>query len=393
MRPWPDPSPQAARARLAAVDPAAYARSRNHLDGAVTGLSPWITHGQLTLAEAVNTLRARHTLPLTHKLVQELAWRAYFRHTWRHLGDAIFNSRQPGPLPDSAYAPALPPDLRAGATGVPAIDQAVRTLYATGLLHNHARLWLAAYTVHVRKVHWRAGADWLFGHLLDGELASNHLSWQWVAGTASAQPYLASAANIALFAPPAWHSPGTVLDQPPDALPALAARPQDAGPEPGDHPGVGEPPLTAEPPPAVRGLFHPPDPAAVAGQDLWLVHPWSLADPPPGTQPVAVLDSSWHRRWPWSPARWDFVLTRMTALAPVRWGAPAEALAAALSAARRVRGRANPHLAPALARWCTEPDLPPWPEPAAACRSFSGYWSRVLKASRPAAPGPAGELL
>lgn len=389
----PDLTPQAAHARLAAVDPAAYAASRNHLDGAVTGLSPWITHGQLTLAEVVETLRARHHLPLTHKLVQELAWRASFRHTWRQLGDAIFDSRHPGPLPDGAYAPALPPDLRAGATGVPAIDQAVRMLYATGLLHNHARLWLAAYTVHVRKVHWRAGADWLYGHLLDGDLASNHLSWQWVAGTASARPYLASAANIALFAPPAWHSPGTVLDQPPDALLALAARPQDAGPEPGDHPGVGEPTLTAEPPPAVRGLFHTPDPAAVAGQDLWLVHPWSLADPPPGTQPVAVLDSSWHHRWPWSPARWDFVLTRMTALAPVRWCAPAEALAAALSAARRVRGRANPHLAPALARWCTEPDLPPWPEPAAACRSFSAYWSRVLKASRPAASEGVGDLL
>jgi deoxyribodipyrimidine photo-lyase len=156
---------------------------------------------------------------------------------------------------------------------------------------------------------------------------------------------------------------------------------------------VCEPPLTAEPPPALQGLFHPPDPAAVAGQDLWLVHPWSLADAPPGMQAVAVLDSTWHSRWRWSPARWHVVLTRMAALAPVRWLAPADTLAAALGAARRVRGRANPHLAPALARVCTEPDLPPWPEPAAACRSFSAYWSRVLKASRPAAPGAAGDLL
>lgn len=377
--PVADLTPAAARARLAVVDPAAYAASRNHLDGAVTHLSPALTHGLLTLAQVVETLRVRHGLALTHKLVQELAWRAYFRHTWRHRGDAIFDSRHPGPLPDRAYAPELPPDLRSGATGVPAIDRAVRTLYDTGTLHNHARLWLAAYTVHVRKVHWRAGADWLYGHLLDGDLASNHLSWQWVAGTASAKPYLASAANIAVFAPPDWHSPGTVLDQPPDALRALAARPQDAGPEPGMHPPVGEHPLTAEPPPAVRGLFQPPDPTAVAGRAIWLVHPWSLADAPPGTLPVAVLDTTDPIRHPWSPARWAAVSARMAALTPHRWAAPAEALTVALSAARTVRGRAHPHLAAPLARHCTEPDLPPWPEPDTACGSFSAYWSRVLK--------------
>jgi deoxyribodipyrimidine photolyase len=79
----------------------------------------------------------------------------------------------------------LPADIREATTGVPVVDMAVRTLYATGMLHNHARMWLASYVVHVRKVHWRCGADWLYGHLLDGDLASNHLGWQWVAGTGS----------------------------------------------------------------------------------------------------------------------------------------------------------------------------------------------------------------
>ena len=35
-----EPTPAAAQARLQAVDPAAYARTRNHLDRAVTGLGP-----------------------------------------------------------------------------------------------------------------------------------------------------------------------------------------------------------------------------------------------------------------------------------------------------------------------------------------------------------------
>ena len=36
-------------ARIARISPASYARSRNHLKGAVTGVSPWVTHGVLTL--------------------------------------------------------------------------------------------------------------------------------------------------------------------------------------------------------------------------------------------------------------------------------------------------------------------------------------------------------
>jgi len=81
------------------------------------------------------------------------------------------------------------------------IDRAVHQLYTTGYLHNHARMWLASYIVHLRKVHWRVGADWMVGYLLDGDLASNHLSWQWVAATFSNKPYLFNAENVARYVP------------------------------------------------------------------------------------------------------------------------------------------------------------------------------------------------
>ncbi|MDM7457022.1 MAG: FAD-binding domain-containing protein [Tepidimonas sp.] len=377
------PTPAAARARLAAVRAGDYARSRNHLDGAVTRLSPYLTHGLLDLAEVVASLRKRHHLPLTHKLVQELGWRAYFQHSWRHRGAAIFDDLHPGPLPAAAYARELPADLRRGATGVPVIDQAVRTLYASGYLHNHARMWLASYTVHVRKVHWRAGADWMFAHLLDGDLASNHLSWQWVAGTGSAKPYLFNAENVARYAPPAWHSPGTVIDTTYAVLDALAHSPQRRGAEPGAHPAVDEPPLFAAPP--AEG-FTAPDAATVAGRTVWLVHPWALADPPAGTLPVAVLDTRWHARWPWSAQRWAFVGARMHAIASLRWMAPAPELVAALRPAAQVRGWYNPHLDdPAWA--ALRLPLPPsaFADPDRACRSFSAYWTHVLKHAPPGA--------
>ena len=157
------PTLAAARARIAAVRPAAYARTRNAIDGAVSGLSPYITHGLVSLAEVlagVVSQQAPQTLSVQHKWVFELGWREYFRHVWQHRGDGILQSLHEGLLPDEAYTHTLPADIREARTGVPVIDEAVRTLYTSGMLHNHARMWLASYVVHLRKVHWRVGADW-----------------------------------------------------------------------------------------------------------------------------------------------------------------------------------------------------------------------------------------
>ena len=367
-----EPGAAAAWSRLRAARPGSYARSRNHLEGAVTRLSPYLSHGYLELAEALRELRRLHGLGLQHKLVQELGWRAYFRHAWRHLGERMFDSLHTGPLPEAAYARALPPDVRGAATGVPAIDCSVRTLYAGGYLHNHARMWLASYLVHVRKVHWRCGADWMWAHLLDGDLASNHLSWQWVAGTGSSKPYVFNASNVARHAPPAWHSPGTVIDASYEDLWARAFRAGDAGPEPGRRAGVAEPALHANPP--LEAGFHAPDAGRLDGLDVWVVHPWCLADVPRGFAAVAVLDLQWHARHPWSALRWGWVLRRMHELAPLRWAGSGAVLAQALRGARSLRGRADPHLPwlrtlPGLAEPASG-----FAEPARHAPSFSAWW-------------------
>jgi len=371
------PTPAAAAARLAAVNPGAYARTRNALDGAVTRLSPYLTHGFLHVPEVLAALLARGPLAPGHKLVFELAWREFFHHAWRHDGERIFSSLKQGPLPDAAYARSLPADVAEARSGVPAIDAAVRTLYATGYLHNHARMWLASYLVHLRKVHWRVGADWLYGHLLDGDLASNHLSWQWVAGTGSHRPYLFNAENVAKYAPIEWHSPGTAIDTGYGSLAALAATPR-AVPG-GSMKGAGlAPPALLDAPPAAD--FGPPDPALIAGQAVWLVHPWSLATPPPGSLVIAICDRDFHGRWPWSARRWAFVSQRMTALTPHRWWASGPALMDALAGAQSVQGVGNLHLGAAFAPLA----LPPMPracvDPTRRAGSFSNFWAKALPA-------------
>jgi deoxyribodipyrimidine photo-lyase len=365
-------NPQAAQAQLQAVRAEAYAQSRNHVEGAVTGLSPFITHGLLHVPEVVATLQ----LPPTHKLSFQLGWREYFHHVWQHEGEAIFQSLHAGPLPDEAYARELPADLLEGRTGVPAIDRAVQCLYRTGQLHNHARLWLAAYAVHGRKLHWRAGADWLYAHLLDGDLASNHLSWQWVAGTGSHKPYLFNADNVARFAPKAWHSSGTPIDRSYEALDAWARTPRGWDPIPPNGPSTHAEPARQAGIPA--GLGSEPEPAQVAGQRVWLVHPWSLATPPEGFVPVAVLDEDFHARWAWSDARWQGVGERLREISTSIWRAPSGVLLQALAGAASVSGIDNLHLD---RRFAAALKLQPMPrafgQPAKRCRSFSAFWKEA----------------
>ena len=386
------PTLAAARARISAVRPADYARSRNAIDGAVTQLSPYITHGVVSLPEVLAGVAARYRLDVQHKFVFELGWREYFRHVWQHRGDAILRSLHEGLLPELAYSAELPADIRQARTGVPAIDTAVRTLYATGTLHNHARMWLASYVVHLRKVHWRVGADWLVAHLLDGDLASNHLSWQWVAGTGSHKPYLFNADNVARYAPAPWHSSGSVIDQSYETLDAMArsSRPVPAAPQ-GE--GVEEPALrsVADGWPTAK-----PQSSDVAGRDVWLVHPWALGEPPvdlpAGCVRLGLWPSEHHDAWPWNPARWAFVGTRMAALTPLSWRASRQELAQALAGARSVHTLADPHVSALL-----PPDviqrapLRLFADVDRSCASFSTWWARSTRDAKtlPDLPGLA----
>ena len=376
------PGRAAALARLAEVRPQDYARTRNHLDGAVTGLSPYLTHGLLDLPEVLTAVLARETLPVQHKLVFEFGWRAYFRHVWTHRGDGIFESLHAGPLPDAAYAREVPADIRDARSGLSVIDQAVRTLYATGTLHNHARLWLASYVVHLRKVHWRAGADWLYTHLLDGDLASNHLSWQWVAGTGSRQPYLFNAENVARHAPAAWHCTGSALDTSYEQLQAWA---YDASvvlaPGTDTSGGVNEPPGHTQAPATLA--LPAADPAALRDRSVWLLHPWRLALPPdlpPDTLVLGCYVADFHRQRPWSAARWQFVDASMAELTARRCYADTRTLQSLLAQARQVQAWAEPHLQPWLGQLAhtIEPEPLFAPQPR-RCDSFSQWWTRSTR--------------
>jgi deoxyribodipyrimidine photo-lyase len=135
------------------------------------------------------------------KLISELGWRDYWQRVYARIGDGVWEDQEPiktGHSPDS-YKDELPTDLKEGRTGLACIDEFSNELRSTGYLHNHARMWLAAYIVHWLKVRWQAGARWFLLHLLDGDPASNNLSWQWVASTFSGKPYIFNRENLARY--------------------------------------------------------------------------------------------------------------------------------------------------------------------------------------------------
>lgn len=188
--------------KLSGIDPIAYARTRNFGDGKITRLSPYIRHGILTLNDVRNHALIRCQQPeQIGKFIQELAWRDFWQRIYAEHPEWMWEDVEPyktGFSPGD-YADSLPHDIAEGRTGVACIDAFIQELIHTGYLHNHARMYLASYVVHFRRIKWQVGARWFLHHLLDGDIASNNLSWQWVASTFSHKPYIFNLENVAKY--------------------------------------------------------------------------------------------------------------------------------------------------------------------------------------------------
>lgn len=188
----------AARNALAGFNVRGYARTRNHLDGNVSRLNPYVTWGALTLRDLHDHVLATHpTRDKDHeKFVDELGWKAYFREGFRALGKRVYNDLEPYKYPTEPKKQGLPGGVEHAKTGIKAIDDIVQELLDTGYLHNHQRLWFASWWVHFAGHDWKSGEAFLYRHLLDGEPGPNALSWQWVASTFSGKPYVFNADNM-----------------------------------------------------------------------------------------------------------------------------------------------------------------------------------------------------
>lgn len=180
------------------IDPVNYAHTRNYTDGAVTYLSPYISRAVITVKQVLENVVSRGYDPQKiEKFIQELCWREYWQRTWQAAGDLIHTDLK---NPQSGVEHnRLPNSILAAETGIEIIDKHILQLYETGYMHNHVRMYLASICCNIGKAHWSTPAAWMYYHLLDGDLASNTLSWQWVAGSFSSKKYYCNQDNINHF--------------------------------------------------------------------------------------------------------------------------------------------------------------------------------------------------
>lgn len=187
-----------------------YARTRNHDRGPgnrlnVSTLSPWIRHRVLLEEDVLTHVFARQSPQTAEKFIQEIVWRGYFKgwlehrpFVWHQYKDEL-NRLTDGLGADRKLMKRFA-TATSGQTGIACFDAWSHELIETGYLHNHARMWFASIWIYTLGLPWQLGADFFYRHLLDGDPASNTLSWRWVGGLHTrGKTYLARPDNIARY--------------------------------------------------------------------------------------------------------------------------------------------------------------------------------------------------
>ncbi len=352
-----------ALARLAAFAPrmgADYATGRNTDPGpdapqAVSGLSPAVRHRLVTEAELVAAALANHGAAGAEKFIQEVFWRSYWKG-WLELRPGAWDAyraerdRDLASLATNAGLRRAVETALAGATGIACFDAWMAELRERGWLHNHARMWFASIWIFTLRLPWTLGADLFLQHLLDGDAASNTLSWRWVAGMQTAgKHYVARADNIRRHTAGRF-DPAGELEEAPLPLPA---------PPPGAPRAL--PRADALPAGPVALLLHEDD-----------LHPESLL--PPGARVGAVGAIA-------VPA------TRSPAgCAPMVAGYVRDAVADGLARAAAAHGVRAEMLSPGeVARWAAGHGLPvvtPWAPVGWTAAALAGLGVPLLRVCR-----------
>jgi len=123
--------------------------------------------------------------------LSEIGWREFAYHLlyhFPHTPEQPLDER----FKDFPWSRARKPlaAWQQGQTGIPMVDAAMRQLWHTGWMHNRLRMVVASFLTKNLLIPWQKGAEWFWDTLVDADLASNTLGWQWTAGCgADAAPF------------------------------------------------------------------------------------------------------------------------------------------------------------------------------------------------------------
>jgi deoxyribodipyrimidine photo-lyase len=179
-----------------------YSLKRNYDFGSidrknVSCLSPYITHRLIDEYEISKKVLSKHPYQKVEKYIQEIYWRVYWKG-WLELRPKVWSDfvDDLNKIEESkSYHLAIN-----GQSKIECFNDWIKEIKEHNYLHNHTRMWFASIWIFTLGLPWQKGAEFFMKHLLDGDAASNTLSWRWVAGLQTkGKHYLAQAWNINKF--------------------------------------------------------------------------------------------------------------------------------------------------------------------------------------------------
>jgi deoxyribodipyrimidine photo-lyase len=173
------------------------ARDWPAVDG-TSGLSPHLHFGEIGPRQVwAATQRmiggaGEATQGSAEAFLAEIGWREFAHHVLYHHPDFPDQPLNPrfANFPWRDDPESLLTAWQQGRTGFPIVDAGMRQLWETGWMHNRVRMVVGSLLVKNARIPWQRGERWFWDTLVDADLASNSLGWQWVAGSgADAAPF------------------------------------------------------------------------------------------------------------------------------------------------------------------------------------------------------------
>ena len=161
-------------------------------------LSPYIRYRLLSEEDIIKKTLSINSFTKIEKFIQEIYWRTYWKGWLEHRPEVYDdyltqkNKLLQNLSNTSKYQKAIN-----GETNLTFFNDWAKKLKEDGYLHNHVRMWFASIWIFTLDLPWQLGANFFMENLLDGDPASNTLSWRWVSGIQTkGKHYLARKNNI-----------------------------------------------------------------------------------------------------------------------------------------------------------------------------------------------------
>ncbi|CAK9137435.1 unnamed protein product [Ilex paraguariensis] len=172
-----------------------YYKNRRKADSATTSfLSPHLHFGEVSVRKVFHHVRIKQVLwanegnkageESVNLFIKSIGLREYsrymsFNHPYSHERPLLGHLKFFPWVVDESYFKAW----RQGRTGYPLVDAGMRELWATGWLHDRIRVVVSSFFVKVLQLPWRWGMKYFWDTLLDADLESDALGWQYISGT------------------------------------------------------------------------------------------------------------------------------------------------------------------------------------------------------------------